>query len=67
MWIVCVQPSAVGKLLFAENKRLIRSIQTSTNPSKRSCVDTWKEKIHVPRQIYPLHRYFQFTVSRLEN
>lgn len=34
MWRVCVQPSAFCKLLFAENKRLIRSIQTSLHTSK---------------------------------
>lgn len=67
MWRVCVQPSAFCKLLCAENKRLIRPIQTSLHTSKEVVLTQGRGKIHVsPRQNYPLHRYFQFTVSRLE-
>lgn len=65
MWRVCVQPSVFCKLLFAENKRLIRPIQTSLHTSKEVVLTQGKGKIHVsPRRNYPLHRYFQFTLPR---
>lgn len=48
MWRVCVQPSAFCKLLFAENKRLIRSIQTSLHTSKEVVLTQGRGKYMSP-------------------
>lgn len=59
-------PSAFCKLLFAENKRLIRPVQTSLHTSKEVVLTQGKgENTCLPQtELSTSQVFFQFTVSR---
>lgn len=59
-------PSAFCKLLFAENKRLIRPVQTSLHTSKEVVLTQGKgENTSLPQtELSTSQVFFQFTVSR---